>query len=113
MSAKKEPSTGPPSLKDIKKATKRALDGVEIGTDGRKTKSGGKDLKSTLSRLHRLEEKVRTDTSGIMLERPQFESDEVTKSQLLRDQYVFRVQMECAQYWLRQSVREHQNANHR
>jgi len=105
-----EPPAGPPSLKDIKKATKRALKGVEIDADGRKVQVGGRDFKSTLARLTQLEDKVRKDTSGILLERPQFEADEVTKSQMLRDQYVFRVQIECGQFWQRQAVREQQNA---
>ena len=94
------------SLKDVKKIVKNTVRGIVVDNDGIKHRCKS-DFKSTLDRLKRLEEKVRLDTRGIVIEEPLFEGnkDNMTKSQVLREDYMKKKNISCVEYWKKQDTR--------
>lgn len=93
-------------FKELKKIVKNSLRGITTDDDGTKHRCK-RDLKSTLERLQRLEEKVRTDVRGIELEKPLFDKrkNSQSDSQILRHKYIFRKNIENVHFWHKQELR--------
>jgi hypothetical protein len=101
-------------FKNVKKIVKNSLRGVVVDEFGTKHRCKV-DLKSTLERLQRLEEKVRTDVRGIVLEKEIYDHKviDITKSQVLRNNYVFKKNMENVEFWHKQEIRSRASLEHK
>ena len=91
-------------MNNYQSRVKDCLKGEIVAHDGTRRRTS-KDLVTVLSRLQKLEHRVLTSTKDIMLERPLFENVKDTKSQIIREQTLFRANIESNQFWRKQEVR--------